>query len=112
MLNNTVNGNKIGKGAGYKNNTVINCIPAKTEIKSKEIGNIAQNILAELEEEWKLEATGKLQKSVLENLKEDYLSYKAGDNVVYVENGKIVKRENIDKNISSKAHLKEESIRD
>lgn len=93
-MGDTVNGKKIGKGAGKENDTLLTVIDAVTEVEKT-----SDKILAELENQWNLEAKGQLHRPVMKLLKnkEDYLVFKTKDHMTYVENGKVIKREEVQK---------------
>lgn len=104
-MGDTVNGKKIGKGAGKENDTLLTVIDAVTEVEKT-----SDKIFAELENQWDLEAKGQLHKPVMKflNDKENYLKIKTGIHVSYVENGKVIKREAVQKAVK-KAMEQEET---
>lgn len=98
MVNNTVNGKKIGSAAGIEDNSLVTGLDV-TEVKRK-VDKVAENVFAELENDWNLDAKGKTQRKIIQKLqnKEDYLVFKVKNHVAYVENGQVIKRENIERN--------------
>ncbi len=98
MKNITVNGKKIGKGASLNNNTLLTGLDVM-EVKRK-VEKIAENVFAELENDWNLEEKGETHRKITQELqnREDYLVFKLKPHVTYVENGQVIKRENLEKN--------------
>ena len=82
MVNNTVNGKKTGIAAGIDDtDTVLTCIDFKQKVQKNK---------NELNEEWELEAKGKLHRAVMESLKskmnlseqENYIKIRAYVNTI------------------------------
>ena len=97
MVNNTVNGKKIGNAAGKDDSSLVTGIDV-IEVKRK-VEKTAENAFAELENDWDLEAKGKIHRKIIQKLqnKDDYLVFKVKDHVAYVENGQVIKREVVEK---------------